>query len=202
MAEQNSSGTLVQNRILKRSNRVTFQDNRTLRIDRQNNNKTTSYRIDVIALRPKHTRSFSFAWPWLIGAAVLFALLLIVINSSFVFSDPGAWQAILTEVVLGILSAVCLFLFIKLSYGKYIFKSRHAKVPLLDIWTGQPSSKAVKAFVKLLEQRIENAHNHMGLSKEQQITGEIKTLRRLTEENVLDSAEYEAARARLMKSFD
>ena len=201
MAEQNISGTLVQNRILKRSNRVTFQDNRTLRIDKQNNNKTESYRIDVIALGPRHTRSFFFAWPWLIGAAVLFALLLVVMSTSFIFPDPGAWQAILTKVVLGILSLVCLVLFIKLSYGKYVFKSRHARVPLVDIWTGQPSSKAVKAFVKLLEQRIENAHNHMGLSKEQQITGEIKTLRRLMEENILDSAEYESARARLMKKF-
>ena len=96
---------------------------------------------------------------------------------------------------------VCLIVFFKLSHGKYVFKSRHAKVPLLDVWTGQPSGKAVKAFVKLLEQRIENAHNHMNLTKEQQITGEIKMLRRLMEENIIQNADYEQARARLMKKF-
>ena len=56
-------------------------------------------------------------------------------------------------------------------------------------------------FVKLLEQRIENAHNHMNLTKEQQITGEIKMLRRLMEESIIKNTDYEPARARLMKKF-
>lgn len=201
MVEQSSSETLVQNRVLKRSNRVSFQDNRTLRIDSQNNNNTKTYRIDVIALRAKHTRGISFAWPWLIAAIVLFVLLLVEISTSLIFPDSGSWLAILVKATLGVLSVVCLVLFIKLSYGKFVFKTRHAKVPLLDIWTGQPSGKAVKTFVKLLEQRIENAHNHMNLTEEQQLTGELKMLRRLMEENIVKSSDYEAARARLMKKF-
>ena len=201
MAVENSNETLVQNRILKRSNRVTFLDNRTLRIDSQTNNKKTSYRIDVIALRGKPTRRYALAWPWLITAVLLIGILLFETSTSIIFPDGGSWLAMLVKVLLGVLSLVCLGLFFKLSHGKYVFKSRHAKVPLLDIWTGQPSGKAVKAFVKLVEQRIDNAYNHMNLSKEQQITGEVKMLRRLMEENIIQNADYEPARARLMKKF-
>ena len=201
MTAANSNETLVQNRALKRSNRITFLDNRTLRIESQTNNKQTSYRIDVIALMNKPTRSFALAWPWLIAAILLLGIILVEISTSFIFPESGSWQAILIKVLIGVLVMVCLVIFFKLSYGKYVFKSRHAKVPLLDVWTGQPSGKAVKAFVKLLEQRIENAHNHMNLTKEQQITGEIKMLRRLMEENIIQNADYEPARARLMKKF-
>ena len=201
MTAANSNETLVQNRALKRSNRVTFLDSRTLRIESQTNNKQTSYRIDVIALRDKPARSFALAWPWLVTAILLLGILLAEISTSFLFPDSGSWLAILVKVLLGVLVMVCLAVFFKLSHGKYVFKSRHAKVPLLDVWTGQPSGKAVKAFVKLLEQRIENAHNHMNLTKEQQITGEIKMLRRLMEENIIKKADYEPARVRLMKKF-
>lgn len=201
MSEQNGKETLVQNGVLKRSNRVSFQDNRTLRIDSQVNNKSITYRLDVIALKGKHSRSYNFAWPWLIGALVLFGLLLTVMNTSFIFPDPGAWHAILAEVVLGVLAVVCIVLFIKLSYSKYVFKSRHGKVPMLDVWAGQPSGKAVRTFIKLLEQRIENAHNHMNLTMEQQLTGEMKMLRRLVDEGVIQQNTYEAARPKLMSKF-
>ena len=201
MIAANGNETLVQNRALKRSNRVTFLDNRTLRIDSQTNNQKTSFRIDVIALKLKPSRSYALAWPWLIGAILMLGILLAEVSGSFIFPDSGSWQSILVKVALGVLGVVCLVLFFKLSHGKYVFKSRHAKVPLLDIWTGQPSGKAVRAFVQLLEQRIENAYNHMELTKEQQITGEIKMLRRLVEENIIQNADYEPARARLMKKF-
>lgn len=201
MATESGSETLVQNQSLKKSNRVTFLDNRTLRIDSEYKNKKTSYRIDVIALKVKHRHRVTFAWPWLAAAVILFALLLAEISYSFMFPAEPAWLAIAGEIAIGILSVICLAVFIKSSQGKYVFKSRHAKVPLLDIWSGQPSGKAVKAFVKLVEQRIDNAHNHMNLTKEQQITGEIKMLRRLMEENILQASDYEAARARLMKKF-
>lgn len=201
MAEENRNETLVQNRALKRSNRVTFLDNRTLRIDSQISNKNTSYRIDVIALRVKHTRRFVFAWPWLIAAVLLITLLLAEIATSFIFPDPGSWLAILVKVIIGLLAVVCLVFFFKLSHGKYVFKSLHAKIPLLDIWTGLPSRKAVKTFVKLLEQRIQKAHDHMNLTEEQQLTGEMKMLRRLAEEGVIPNSVYESAKPRLFKKF-
>ena len=201
MTEENKNETLVQTGSLKRSNRVTFIDNRTLRIDTQTSNNNLTYRIDVIALRAKHSHRFAFAWPWLIAAIVLLGLLLAEISTAFIFPDPASWLAILAKVMLGLLSAICLLVFFKLSHGKYVFKSRHARIPLLDIWTGKPSRKAAKTFVKLLEQRIQKAHDHMNLTEEQQLTGEIKMLRRLAEEGVMPTSVYESAKPKLFKKF-
>ena len=52
-----------------------------------------------------------------------------------------------------------------------------------------------------MEQRIEKAHSHMNLSEEQQLTGEIKMLRRLADENVVNKGVYEKTKARLFKKF-
>ena len=198
--ENNGTETLVQNRVWKKNNRLTFLDNRTLRIDLQNNKKDSSYRIDIIALRSKHKRSFSLAWPWLVAAALLIVLLMTEIQFQFIF-PADSWLSTLGLIFIGVLSIVCLGLFFKFSYSRYIFRTRHSKVPLVEIWAGSPSRKAVNNFIKLMEQRIDKAHNHMNLTMDQQLTGEMKMLRRLVEENILQQSLYDSARAKLMKKF-
>lgn len=198
--ENNGSEALVQNRVWKKNNRLTFLDNRTLRIDTQHNNRTTSYRIDVIALKEQPQRSLVIAWPWLIAAVVLTGLLLEEIQWQFLF-PVESWVSLAAKVAIGILSIACLALFIKFTYSKHLFKTRHAKVPLVEIWAGTPSRKAVNNFIKLMEHRIEKAHSHMNLSNDQQLTGEMKMLRRLVEEGILQQSKYDAARDRLMKKF-
>lgn len=201
MTAENSCETLVQNQPLNKSNRITFIDNRTLRIDTQENKRSSSYRIDVIALKNKHSRQLTFAWKWLAMALILFTVLLVESSYSLIFPGTGSWLSILGQSLMGLLSVACLVYFIKLSHGKYVFNSRHARVPLLEVWSRSPSGKSAKNFLKLIEKRIENAHQHMNLSEEQQLTGEMKMLRRLKDENILKDSAYEAARARLMKKF-
>ena len=196
----NSTVTLVQNRVWRKNNRLTFVDNRTLRVDQENNNKTSSYRIDIIALRTKHHRNLSLSWPWLLASLFLICLLFAEMQWQFIF-PAGSLLATLGYIAIGVLALICFGLFLKFSHIKHVFRSRHAKVPLIEIWAGTPSRKAVNNFLKLMVERIEKAHNHMNLSEEQQLTGEIKMLRRLVDEKVLPQSIYEKAKEKLFKKF-
>ena len=135
-------------------------------------------------------------------AAVIFATI-VFIGMKF----PGLLAGIGDSLSAGIIAlaavctTICLILLWLSSSRKQVFYTRHGHIPLLEIWVGQPNGKSFRKYVKLLKERIEEAQAKSGLDNEQQLTGEMKMLRRLADENVINKDLYEKAKASLFKKF-
>ena len=80
---------------------------------------------------------------------------------------------------------------------KYIFVSRVAQVPLVEIEFLKPSNK-LDRFVVLLQERIQAALAASELDEEELLAGELRALRRLTESGFLEKTHYEKAKRLLL----
>lgn len=80
---------------------------------------------------------------------------------------------------------------------KYIFVSRVAQVPLVEIEFLKPSNK-LDRFVVLLQERIQAALAASELDEKELLAGELRALRRLTENGFLEKTHYEKAKRLLL----
>jgi len=166
---------------------------RELHIEDATLQKALTFRIDIIALRNRSKQKIHIGWKWFVsGLAVLLATLLL----PSIFSDFFAESLIKYSVYLvGVLSAAGLFyLAWKATALKHIFYTRNANVPVVELFSNNPTRKEFSAFVKTLEQCISDVQKKLSLSQKNQLAGEMKMLRRLSEEGVVNSSDYKKAR--------
>lgn len=193
--------TIYQKRTWKGVNHLTLNEGRNLKVQQSSKLKSVSYMIDLIALDKKSRRVYSLAWGWLLTAVIFSLLSYVSIQYPDLLNGLGQYYS-LGLTVLAIICAMGCFIFFWLSSSrKQVFYSRHGKVPLFEVWVGQPTGKAFRAYVNLLKEHIQKIQERSSLSEEQQLTGEIKMLRRLADENVVNKAVYEKTKARLFKKF-
>lgn len=157
--------------------------------------------IDIIALDSVSRRVYGIAWGWLI-ATVIFSILAYV---TFTFPELLAGlkqQYSIGLTALAVIGTVgCLIFLWLFSSRKQVFYTRHGRIPLFEIWVGQPTGKAFRAYIKLLKESIQQVQEKADLSNEQQLSGEMKMLRRLADENVINKNVYEKAKASLFSKF-
>ena len=75
-------------------------------------------------------------------------------------------------------------------------------MPIVILCVGKPSKKSFSSFIEKIEKRIKKFREHMALDTEKQLTGEMKMLRRLSEDGVISTRAYEDAKAKLFSGFD
>ena len=78
-----------------------------------------------------------------------------------------------------------------------VFVSRLARVRLFDIHIGKPNHRAYKSFLGKLNQSLTKARQFWNLKPEHQVAGEMRMLRRLSEEGVIKQSDYENAKKKL-----
>ena len=193
--------TIFQKRTWKGINHLTLREGRNLKVQQSSKLKSVSYMIDLIALDKKSRRVYSLAWGWFLTAVIFSLLSYISIQYPDLLNGVGQYYSLGLTVLVIICTMGCFIFFWLSSSRKQVFYSRHGKVPLFEVWVGQPTGKAFRAYVKLLKEHIQQIQERSSLSEEQQLTGEIKMLRRLVDENVVNKAVYEKTKARLFKKF-
>ena len=159
--------------------------------------KQKSYSVQLLALADKSQIRLNIAWGWLwllvfcmlalLGywlARTLFAISL----GTFEFSYVAGFSltAILALVMFGLKLA-----------RKRVFVSRLAKVRLFDINIGKPNHRAYKSFIGNLNQSLIKARQFWNLKPEHQVAGEMRMLRRLSEEGIIKQSDYEKAKKKL-----
>lgn len=181
---------------------IQLLDNRELRIIEEQKRRRTEYSIDLLALEDSSRFKVCISWPWLLGGVVIVLLTLSIMrllpeiapSYSDLLSMP-------TGIVGGLAATACAYIFWLKSSRKQCFFSRHAKIPLVELQVGKPSRKEFKQFVDYLEQRIAMLRKHFNLSTEQQLSGEMRMLRRLSDRKVLNDADYKRAKTKLFNRF-
>lgn len=197
----NTQNILSQQRAWYGINHLTLIDERALKVQRFSKRKTLSYMIDIISLDSNSKRVTTIAWGWLVSSVFFVSATMSI--SYFPALQTNLETNYLTGII--ILMALCsiasLVLCWMLSLRKQVFYSRHGRIPLLEIWFNLPTRKSFRQYIKFLTGSIEQVQQKAGLSDEQQLTGEMKMLRRLADESVIDKTTYETAKAILLKMF-
>ena len=160
-------------------------------VNRANRNRQT-YKIDLLALRAPSERIVNIAWRWwLASLGTMIFLIGLVLLLSHLQLDTSA----LLVGILGIL--ICVMLAVvswQKGSRKQVFYSRHSNVPLVTLRLGSPNKTEFKKFVNQLEEQIETLRNEYKLTRDQELAGEMRTLRRLTNDGIISLDEYESSK--------
>lgn len=157
-----------------------------------------SYSVQLLALADKSLVRLHLAWGWL---GLLFFCLLAIFGYMFARSSLGiSLQNFEFVYVAGFsLAAIAsLVMFILKLARKRVFVSRLARVRLFDILIGKPNNRSYKAFLSQLNDSLQKAREFWNLKPEHQIAGEVRMLRRLSEEGVIGKSDYEQAKKKLL----
>lgn len=178
---------------------IQLLDNRELRIVDNGKRGQREYSVDLLALAAPGKSRISIAWRWLVAAI---AIPLIAFNLiPYLPASLAALYITLIKIVSIVLAIGFLYLFWRGTTFKRFFYSKHARIPIVDIVIGKPSLKEYNRFVERLEKRIIKLGSHFNLSRDQQLSGEMRMLRRLIDKKIVSESEYKRAKSKLFDRF-
>lgn len=195
--------------ILKQRNSLGFDiqiklvDGRELQVVSKGKKTKYNYSIDILSLQDKSKKTFFIAWKWLLAGIsfFLFTLLMLKVLPSYLSENKNLYLGII--LFAGILGGIlCFVQFWKHTSKKQTFHSRNAHVPVIELNEGKPSKESFSAFIDGVEQRIKKFRDHMDLAEDKQLIGEMKMLRRLSDDGVISKKNYETAKTKLFSGFD
>ena len=176
-----------------------LKNNRELRVTSRKARWHQEYTVSLLALAQTGQRVLHVGWKWLLLAVscVVAMFVFLEVQQSFQFNiEPYVAHVM---IVLTLLAMLFLLLCIKSISHSYVYYSQHANIPLIEVMVGKPTKQDYLDFISRLEHRIKELNEFMDLSIDKQAAGELRTVRRLTEEGVLDAKYYETAKAQLLK---
>ena len=176
---------------------------RELQVGSKEGKTKRSYSVDILSLQDKSKKEIFIAWKWLFISIgfFIFTMLLLKILPAYLNDNKNLYLGIIlfSGIVAGILGLVQ---FWKHSSRKQIFYSRNANIPIIELSVGKPTKSSFYDFVNKIEQRIKKFRDHMDIAEDKQLIGEMKMLRRLSDDGIISSKLYEAAKTKLFKGFD
>lgn len=165
---------------------------RELEISRQQRRGRQIYKVDLLALRTPSERRVSIAWKWWLASLMSFVMTVaLVLSLSHLQLDS---YALLTGFLGVIVSVVLSILSWKKGSRKQVFYSRHSGVPLVSLYLGKPNKAEFQKFILHLESSIESLQKEFNLTRDQELAGELRTLRRLNEGGVVSLEDYEESK--------
>ena len=194
LKQRNVSGCNIQ---------IKLVDGRELQVLSKGKKSEKSYSVDILSLQDESKKVVLIAWKWLLYSIGFFLIMLLLLKvlPSFLNTDKNLYLGIvLATGVIG--SLVSFILFLRKSSKKQVFYSRNANVPIVKLASGNPSKTKLSDFVANVEKRIKKFRSHMDIDEEKQLTGEMKMLRRLSDEGIISKKDYENAKTKLFSGFD
>lgn len=183
--------------------KVKLVDGRELQYFKKGKNINQSYSIDILSLQDKSKKVFVIAWKPLFTSFIIFSVTLLLLKflPAYLAENKNMYLAAILVVGL-IVSFIFLMKFWKNTTLMQIFYSRNARVPIIILRAGKPSKKYFSSFIASLEKRISQFRSHMEVDEDKQLTGEIKMLRRLSDDGIVSKKDYEKAKSKLFSGFD
>ena len=182
---------------------VKLVDGRELQVASNGKKKKESFSVDILPLQDKSKKTFSIAWKWLISCVGFFLVMLALLKflPAYLGENKNLYLGII--LLVGLVGTIySLIKFLKNTSKKQIFYSRNAHVPIVILCANKPSKKTFSSFINSIENRITKFRNHMDIDNEKQLTGEMKMLRRLSDDGVISKKDYEKAKEKLFSGFD
>jgi len=177
--------------------KVKLLNGRELHVEKKVKPHRTKYIIDLLALEETSQQKTILGWKWFVAG--LTAILSMALCLSFLpMLDESMLYMALIYIVGLAGSAGCFLKAYKGTSRKQIFHSRSANIPLIELAINKPSKKVFNDFVNNLEALIQSSREGLVISTNNQLAGEMKMLRRLSEEGVLSVSAYKKAKTGLL----
>lgn len=190
--------SITQNDVNNSDIKISLVNKQELRIKRKKPFSTEEYRINVLVLNDKSRRKISFGWKWFIAGIV--TCLLLIPKSIHLLIIPSLYLDVAFYAGL-IISIYCFFMAWETTTLRQIFYSFSTNVPIVELAVGKPSKNEFDAFLKTTEESIRAYREKMVIDPNKQVTGEIKTLRRLNEMGVISEPDYENSKSVLLNQM-
>ncbi len=194
-----SGSMLYQNKLFHGKNNFIIKSGSHISIEQLKTRGKTKFDIDLIALSPDSRTQINLAWHWMVAMMIsLIAVVATLATSQFIT------DAIIIEykkyflVLVVILFIIFTLLFLVFSNRKRVFTTRHSKLPIVEILISNPNRNSYKSFIDDLENEIIITCQNRQLDPKRQRAGELKTLRRLSEQGVISKSEYEQSKQILL----
>jgi hypothetical protein len=157
----------------------------------------TKHRVNLQTLDPAPRRRLDLARGWLITSAILGILSFLLIYRQFLSGQAGSSLLVSLIAVSLSLFIISLMLTLFLSRNRIRYYSRYGRVPLLELIANQPDSRSLTDFMRQLSHHVRlSQHNHPRAAT-QALSFELRDLRRLRDEGVIDDQQYEEAKQRI-----
>lgn len=194
------NATLEQKGKLGYTKEISIRDGQEVQVRLLAGKNDTTYRVHLLALASKGKAKMHIAWPWLWTALASAILLLayMALRQLLPFADSFIELAIYLACAIGMILGLVMIV-LKFSL-KRVYSSRMAKVPILEFDINKPDRGSYRSFVEALEEHIQKMHAAYSLKADQQLAGEIRTLRRLLQDGVVSQAAYNSAKAKILKN--
>ncbi|GEM_PF-1830294 len=173
-------------------------DHRFLRVRRTDGQSPLrDYAMDVAILAPAGhpLHSSEPRWLWAAGAAALALLATMAVLLG------GLAHPLLLLPLAGLLLALCVVCVTRFQRSRrhlLVFTSRYAAVPLVELLINQPEQASYTAFIAALGADIENRERSRELTPADLRAGELRSLRKLLEQQIIDPDTYTAAKQHLL----
>ena len=182
---------------------IKLVNGRELLVASKNKKVKQVYSVDIISLQDKSKKILCVPWKWLIASISFFVLMLVLLKFLPVYLTGNKNIYLAVVLLIGVLGVMtCLRQFFKKTSNKQIFSSRKALVPIVILSVNKPNKKIFSSFVKEVEKYIEIAQEKHKICEEKQLAGEMKMLRRLSDETIISKKAYESAKNKLFSGFD
>lgn len=182
--------------------RFQLRNNRELKITSTKARQKKEYTVSLLALEKKGQHVFRVGWKWLLLAIASVVCMVVFLEAQKHLQLNIEAYVVHVMIVFSLLAMLFLLRLIKSISNNYIYYSQYSHIPLVEVMVGKPNKEEFQSFITRLENRIKELNEFMELSLDKQAAGELKTVRRLTEEGVLDSKYYESAKKRLLRLID
>jgi hypothetical protein len=177
-------------------------DRQKLIINEKKKNKGSKYIVSLLALHPEGKQIFQASWKYLLASIILSTVLM---AGESLIAEMMARENLLLNRALIVAAVIIAILGIKEFLGsisrKYIFFTRHANIPVVEISVANPNKEQFQAFIAEVESGITEVQSARNLSPNDQLVGEMRMLRRLSSEGFLSKQQYEQAKAQLLDLF-
>lgn len=180
-----------------------IRDEKYLRVSERTLKGGRHYHLHLAVLEPWPRRHRRIAWRWLagtLGFGTGAAGIALALTNGLGRASMGTMIASLALCTVASLGSLLMFLYRSPNLAE--FRSRHGNCVLFSLMHRRPDRKSYEAFVAELTERILEASRAVRLTREQMLAAELKTLRRLTGEGVLQEADYAAAKRRIFTLHD
>jgi hypothetical protein len=178
--------------------KIDLIDGQELRVKRKKSFSTDEYRVNILVLNDKSEKKIKFGWKWLLSGII--ASMLLIPKSIGLLATPNLYLEIAFYSGI-IISLYCFFMAWETTSLRQIFYSYSTNIPIIELAVGKPSTKEFNTFLKKTEERIRAYREEMNIEPNKQLTGEIKTLRRLRELGVVSEPDYENSKSVLLNQM-
>lgn len=161
------------------------------------------FRVNLSILDPEPRHEYKLADSWLVVAAISAIVGFLLIYLGWFRSGPPLLNQQLLFILTSLSISFCLIaLLIAMlkTHDRLIISSKCGRAPVLELMNNNPDKDSFTEFMDSLSRHILLSRRNISSSPTELLAMELKELRRLKHENVINGDDYEKAKKRIFRN--